>query len=106
MQVTTNIEAPSATAVVESLRMIDCVRGVAAREDQITYAGPDGPVTATVVIAQFERSHRDSPAKALTLLADEFDQDALAARWEDTADLFGPRRVKWLPFNAAYFIEF
>lgn len=78
MQVTINIEAPSAIAVAESLRMIDCVRGVAAREDQITYVGPDGPVTTTVVIAQ----------------------------WEDTADLFGPRRDRWLPFNACYFIEF
>lgn len=106
MQVTINIEAPSATAVAESLRMIDCVHGVAAREDEVTYVGPDGPVTATVVIAQFEWRHRASPAEALTLLADEFDQDSLAACWPGSADLFGPRRDRWLPFNPDYFIHF
>jgi hypothetical protein len=106
MQVTINIEAPSAAAVVESLSAIDCVHSVVAREDEVTYSGPDGPVTTTVVIAQFEWRHRASPAEALTLLADEFDQDSLAAQWEDTADLFGPRRDRWLPFNTAYFIHF
>lgn len=112
-----NIEVPPgvvtdpASAVYGALRMIDQFGNIQVRAQQSAYAGPDGEVTATTVIAKFNWPWGGLLAP-LTRLAYAFGQDCLAARWEDPRtgrvweELYGPRRDKWLPFNREYFIRF
>lgn len=111
-----NIEVPPAmvtapeSAVYGALKMVEQFSNIQVRPQQTAYPGPDGEVKATTVIAKFNWPWGGLLAP-LTRLAYVFDQDCLAARWEDSTgrvweELYGPRRDKWLPFNREYFIRF